>query len=63
MFLSLVEIITILEEPATSIMRGGEKAIQGRKGAQPGTPEKSIRNVTWKVQGGLFLLEHGYRSY
>jgi len=33
MLLSLVEIITILEEPATSIMRGGEKTMQVRKGA------------------------------
>jgi len=33
MLLSLVEIFTILEEPATSIMWGGEKAMQGRKGA------------------------------
>jgi hypothetical protein len=33
MLLSLVEIITILEESATSVMWVGEKAMRGRKGA------------------------------
>jgi hypothetical protein len=33
MLLSLVEIITILEESAISVMWGGEKAMRGRKRA------------------------------
>jgi hypothetical protein len=26
-------------------------------------PGKPIRNAVWKVQGGLFIVEHGYRDH